>query len=149
VELHPDAVERVRRHFGVDQSLQALFGSYDDRPAAAGVVSRFRNLLHHHTHTSQPGPACTFWAGCGAVRRERFLIGSAISSDLTDAETDLLRARFAIVNAALRKLPVIGTLRSGPPTQPDAAKAIKDNNPDIGPIARHIGHRPQTLRRRP
>lgn len=73
VELHPDAVERVRRHFGSDPSLQALFGSYDDRPAAAGVVSRFRNLLHHHTHTSQPGPACTFWAGCGAVRRERFL----------------------------------------------------------------------------
>ena len=73
VELHPDAVERVRRHFGADPSLQALFGSYDDRPADAGVVSRFRNLLHHHTHTSQPGPACTFWAGCGAVRRERFL----------------------------------------------------------------------------
>ncbi len=73
VELHPDAVERVRRHFDADPSLQALFGSYDDRPAAAGVVSRFRNLLHHHTHTSQPGPACTFWAGCGAVRRERFL----------------------------------------------------------------------------
>ena len=73
VELHPDAVQRVRRHFGADPSLQALFGSYDDRPAAAGVVSRFRNLLHHHTHTSQPGPACTFWAGCGAVRRERFL----------------------------------------------------------------------------
>ena len=73
VELHPDAVERVRRHFGTDPSLQALFGSYDDRPAAAGVVSRFRNLHHHHTHTSQPGPACTFWAGCGAVRRERFL----------------------------------------------------------------------------
>jgi hypothetical protein len=73
VELHPDAVERVRRHFGADPSLQALFGSYDDRPAAAGVVSRFRNLLHHHTHTCQPGPACTFWAGCGAVRRERFL----------------------------------------------------------------------------
>ena len=73
VELHPDAVERVRQHFGADPSLQALFGSYDDRPAAAGVVSRFRNLLHHHTHTSQPGPACTFWAGCGAVRRGRFL----------------------------------------------------------------------------
>lgn len=73
VELHPDAVERVRQHFGADPSLQALFGSYDDRPVAAGVVSRFRNLLHHHTHTSQPGPACTFWAGCGAVRRERFL----------------------------------------------------------------------------
>jgi outer membrane protein len=33
------------------------------------------------------------------VRRERFAAGSAISSDLTDAENDLLRARFALVNA--------------------------------------------------
>jgi outer membrane protein len=33
------------------------------------------------------------------VRRERFLAGAAISSDLTDAENDLLRARFAVVNA--------------------------------------------------
>ncbi len=33
------------------------------------------------------------------VRRERFGAGSAISSDLTDAENDLLRARFAVVNA--------------------------------------------------
>ncbi|MEB3327524.1 MAG: glycosyltransferase [Synechococcus sp.] len=73
VELHPDAIARMRRQFGADPGLQALFGSYDDRPAAPGVVSRFRNLLHHHTHTSQPGPACTFWAGCGAVRRTRFL----------------------------------------------------------------------------
>jgi outer membrane protein TolC len=33
------------------------------------------------------------------IRRERFLAGNAISSDLSDAETDLLRAQFAIVNA--------------------------------------------------
>ncbi len=33
------------------------------------------------------------------VRRERFTSGSAVSSDLTDAENDLLRARFAVLNA--------------------------------------------------
>jgi outer membrane protein TolC len=33
------------------------------------------------------------------VRRERFLVGNAVSSDLTDAELDLLRARLALVNA--------------------------------------------------
>jgi outer membrane protein TolC len=33
------------------------------------------------------------------VRRERFSAGSAVSSDLTDAENDLLRARFALMNA--------------------------------------------------
>jgi hypothetical protein len=73
VELHPDALERIRAQFANDPELTAVFGSYDDRPAAAGLVSRFRNLLHHHTHSSHPGPATTFWAGCGAVRRQTFL----------------------------------------------------------------------------
>ena len=73
VELHHDALERIRRHFERDPQLDAVFGSYDDRPAAPGLASQFRNLLHHHTHTSHPGPARTFWAGCGAIRRSRFL----------------------------------------------------------------------------
>lgn len=73
VELHADAVARLRDHFAADPDLAAVFGSYDDRPAASGVVSRFRNLLHHHTHHSHPGPASSFWAGCGAVRRQTFL----------------------------------------------------------------------------
>lgn len=73
VELHTDAVDRIREQLRADPGLAALFGSYDDRPAAPGLVSRFRNLLHHHTHSSHPGPATTFWAGCGAVRREAFL----------------------------------------------------------------------------
>lgn len=73
VELRADAIARFRSHFVVDLSLAAVFGSYDDDPAAPGLVSRFRNLLHHYTHSSQPGPAITFWAGCGAVRRAAFL----------------------------------------------------------------------------
>ncbi|MCS5697773.1 glycosyltransferase [Cyanobium sp. FGCU-52] len=73
VELHPGAVQRFRAHFQQDPSLSAVFGSYDDSPAAPGIVSRYRNLLHHHVHQCHPGPAVSFWAGCGAVRRERFL----------------------------------------------------------------------------
>lgn len=73
VELHAEAGDRIRAAFTADPGLAAVFGSYDTTPSAPGLVSRFRNLLHHHTHTTHPGPACTFWAGCGAVRRERFL----------------------------------------------------------------------------
>jgi hypothetical protein len=51
----------------------AVFGSYDDQPADPAPVSRFRNLLHHHVHSSSPGPAETFWAGLGAIRRDAFL----------------------------------------------------------------------------
>jgi hypothetical protein len=50
-----------------------VFGSYDDHPAAPGAVSGFRNLLHHWIHHSSAGPAETFWAGLGAIRRDRFL----------------------------------------------------------------------------
>ena len=73
VELHPDALDRVRAAFRADPGLTAVFGSYDDTPSAAGTVSRFRNLLHHHVHQRSAGEATTFWAGLGAVRREPFL----------------------------------------------------------------------------
>ncbi|MEB3350872.1 MAG: glycosyltransferase [Cyanobacteriota bacterium] len=73
VELHPTAIARIREHFARDPDLVSVFGSYDDDPVAPGRVSRFRNLLHHHTHSVNAGPAASFWAGCGAIRRDRFL----------------------------------------------------------------------------
>ena len=72
VEVHPDAFLRIREAF-LDPDLDAVFGSYDDRPAGDGTVSQFRNLLHHHIHQSSAGPATTFWAGLGVVRRQAFL----------------------------------------------------------------------------
>jgi GT2 family glycosyltransferase len=72
VEVHPDALRRLREALEQDAGLDAVFGAYDERPAAAATVSRFRNLLHHHVHSAAPGPATTFWAGLGAIRREAF-----------------------------------------------------------------------------
>jgi GT2 family glycosyltransferase len=73
VMVHYDAFSRIRRAFSADTDLAAVFGSYDEAPAAPGTVSRFRNLLHHHVHQAYPGRAQTFWAGLGAVRRDVFL----------------------------------------------------------------------------
>jgi hypothetical protein len=50
-----------------------VFGSYDADPPAGGIISQFRNLLHHHVHQLNAGDAETFWAGCGAVRRDVLL----------------------------------------------------------------------------
>ena len=72
IEVHPDALRRLRERLDADPDLAAVFGSYDASPAARQAVSRFRNLLHHHVHTSSPGPASTFWAGLGAIRRDAF-----------------------------------------------------------------------------
>ena len=72
VEVHPDVFRRIRDAFAVDPELTAIFGSYDDDPGANGVVSTFRNLLHHHVHHEGAGAATTFWAGLGAMRRDAF-----------------------------------------------------------------------------
>jgi GT2 family glycosyltransferase len=71
--VRADAFTRIRAAFEDDPDLVGLFGSYDDSPEAADVVSRFRNLLHHYVHQSSPGPAATFWAGLGAIRRDSFM----------------------------------------------------------------------------
>ncbi|MEX2449191.1 MAG: glycosyltransferase [Solirubrobacterales bacterium] len=72
VEVHADALARIEARFAADPGLAAVFGAYDDEPAAPGLASRFRNLLHHHVHVTSPGEADTFWAGLGAVRRDEF-----------------------------------------------------------------------------
>ena len=37
IEIHPDAFARIRRAFAADPELGAVFGSYDDTPAAHGA----------------------------------------------------------------------------------------------------------------
>jgi hypothetical protein len=73
VEVHDDAFARIHAAFARDSDLVAIFGSYDAAPSAHGVVSTFRNLLHHYVHQSADRDATTFWAGLGAVRRDAFV----------------------------------------------------------------------------
>ena len=73
VKVHRDAFERIRSAFDSDPTLAAIFGSYDDTPGADGIISDFRNLLHHYVHHQGAGVATTFWAGLGAIRRDVFL----------------------------------------------------------------------------
>lgn len=66
----PDLVGRVSRRLEEDPGLDGVFGSYDAAPAAPGVVSVFRNLLHHHVHQTSRAEAASFWSGCGALRAD-------------------------------------------------------------------------------
>ena len=59
----------------------AIFGSYDDAPAATGLVARYKNLYHHYVHQSTGSTARSFWAGCGAVRRDAFLAVGGFDAD--------------------------------------------------------------------
>src|SRR6266850_682708 len=72
VVLLPGALERVAKTFADRPDLAAVFGSYDAHPTANGMISRYRNLLHHFVHQNGNREASTFWAGCGAIRRSVF-----------------------------------------------------------------------------
>ncbi len=81
VEVHADALHLIEQRFAADPDLAALFGAYDDAPEDRGLASRYRNLLHHHVHVSSAGEAETFWAGLGAIRRERFEEAGGFDAD--------------------------------------------------------------------
>lgn len=73
VVIRPDTLMRVSSHFSMDDSVAAVFGSYDDEPTEKDLVSQYKNLQHHFVHQNSNVDATTFWTGCGAVRREVFL----------------------------------------------------------------------------
>ena len=67
-----DAIGRIQTLLDRHGEIAAVFGSYDACPPAPGLVSRYRNLLHHFVHQTGKAEAATFWAGCGAVMRPAF-----------------------------------------------------------------------------
>jgi GT2 family glycosyltransferase len=71
--VHHDTLEKVVQYFHAHASADAVIGSYDDRPEDQTFVSQYKNLFHHYIHQNSKQQASTFWAGCGAIKREVFL----------------------------------------------------------------------------
>ncbi len=72
VAVHRNALQLMEDQFVAHGDLSAVFGSYDDSPTNKRLVSQYRNLLHHYVHQVSRREASSFWAGCGAIRREAF-----------------------------------------------------------------------------
>ncbi|HEX6313301.1 MAG TPA: glycosyltransferase, partial [Gemmatimonadaceae bacterium] len=70
--VHTETLSRFATLFAERPDLGAAFGSYDTRPPASGIMSQYRNLIHHYVHHRNAGEVETFWAGAGAIRREVF-----------------------------------------------------------------------------
>lgn len=68
----PATVGAFARAFNEDATLDAVFGSYDSDPNEPGLLSQYRNLMHHFVHQTSRRNASTFWAGCGAIRKSSF-----------------------------------------------------------------------------
>ena len=68
---HADTIARGRGRF-TNSSVDAVIGSYDDKPEAKTLVSQFKNLAHHHFHQRAGGRVGSFWGGCGFIKRDVF-----------------------------------------------------------------------------
>jgi glycosyltransferase involved in cell wall biosynthesis len=73
VVVQATTLERIAANFLQHPEIAAVFGSYDDSPAATNFLSQYKNLCHHFVHQHACAEASTFWAGCGAIRRSVFL----------------------------------------------------------------------------
>jgi glycosyltransferase involved in cell wall biosynthesis len=73
VVIPSSAIAQIKTAFQTEPHLAALFGSYDDSPYQTNFLSQYKNLFHHYVHQHSRTEASTFWAGCGAIRREIFL----------------------------------------------------------------------------
>ena len=73
VVVTPGTLGRIAADFDADPELSAVFGSYDEAPAWSDFLSQYKNLMHHYVHQMASEHASTFWAGCGAMRKDVFL----------------------------------------------------------------------------
>jgi glycosyltransferase involved in cell wall biosynthesis len=78
--LHSDAMGRVVELFETDATVDAVFGSYDLDPSAPNLISQYKNLLHRFVHQHGSEEACTFWSGCGAIRKTAFQAGGGFDA---------------------------------------------------------------------
>lgn len=72
VVVRKDTIKQVIGNFLRYPEIAATFGSYDDEPEEKEFISQYRNLFHHFHHQQSGKEATTFWAGCGAIRKNVF-----------------------------------------------------------------------------
>src|SRR6185436_2164573 len=67
VRVKPGTLRGFALALASDPTIGAVFGSYDTEPPAPGLVSQYRNLVHHYVHHKNAVDVDTFWEWCGGV----------------------------------------------------------------------------------
>jgi len=116
VVIHPDTIDRLLEPMQRDPSIHATMGSYDDRPASSKVAAIYANLRHHWTHQHANREAGTFWAGCGAIRRQAF-------EQLGGFSTAYARPAIEDIELGMRLVAAGGRIRMVPEAQATHLKA--------------------------
>lgn len=101
VLVYPDVVTRVAQAMS-DPDIGAIFGSYDDAPEDRSFLSQYKNLLHHYVHQASRVDAGSFWAGCGAIRRDVFRQMGGFSPSYSRPSIEDIELGYRLRNAGHR-----------------------------------------------
>jgi glycosyltransferase involved in cell wall biosynthesis len=71
--VEPNSLGEIVDAFTKRPEIGALFGSFHRDSVPANFFSRYKNLVHHHTHQISRENASTFCGGFGAIRSKVFL----------------------------------------------------------------------------
>jgi glycosyltransferase involved in cell wall biosynthesis len=102
VMVPPQLIGKVRHAFKGEPEIDALFGSYDDEPSEPNFLSQYRNLLHHYVHQHGRENASTFWAGCGAIRRDIFMSIGGFDESYTRPSIEDIELGYRLKKAGYR-----------------------------------------------
>jgi glycosyltransferase involved in cell wall biosynthesis len=97
--VRPGSISKVKARFNSDPELDALIGSYDTEPKSQDFLSQYRNLMHCYVHQHGSEQACTFWSGCGAIRKEVFIEQSGFSEDYARPAIEDIELGYRLVRA--------------------------------------------------
>jgi len=103
VAVHPDTIELAELAL-LSHGVGAVFGAYDDAPSAPGLVSQYRNLLHHFTHSTAAADTWTFRAGCGAIRRDLFFRCGGFDEQYRNASVEDIELGLRLSRGGVRLL---------------------------------------------
>ena len=101
VMLAPGAFSRARTMIESPE-VDAVIGSYDDRPAAPTLVSQFKNLTHHYFHQNSGLEATTLFGACCLIKRELFVAAGGFDENLRAIEDVELGYRLFSRGARIR-----------------------------------------------
>lgn len=102
VLVETGTLTRIADAFTADAGLDALFGSYDEDPAAPNFLSQYKNLMHCFVHQQGKRQASTFWTGCGAIRRSTFLASSGFDETYREPSIEDIELGVRLVRAGSR-----------------------------------------------
>jgi len=103
-------IEKAKQVVREQPGIPVFYGSYDDEPDSRGLVSSYRNLLHHYVHhqaAKRMEKITTFWCGCGVILRELYLEFGGLSAvyDKPSIEDIELGARLTAYGIPIRIFP--------------------------------------------